>query len=370
MNTILALSQKLISLKTEPNNKDELTKSLGMILSELKEFTIDIFESNGYKSALVYNTSKRPARFKVLLNGHLDVIPGKSSQYTPKIKDGKLYGVGALDMKANLVCLVHVFKNVAKTIDYPLALQIVTDEELGGFHGTKHQIKTGVKADFIISGETTNLNIVHKAKGIMWLKISCKGKTAHGAYPWKGTNAVLKMSSFLGTLMKTFPIPSKEKWSTTVNVSSISTSNKTFNKIPDDCEAIIDIRYIPEDAKKILPKVKKILPKGFRIEVIVNEPSMFVETDNEFVSLLKTETEKFLKKPIMLYGANGSSDARHFSTVGGKGIEFGAIGKGIGTNTEYINIKSLELYSIIMEKFLIQVNKMHRKIENYTSNSL
>src|SRR3989344_6777391 len=125
IDNIVNLSQQLIAIKSA-------NTCLNLMLSKLGRFTIERFEKNGVKSALIYNTIRRPKKFKILLNGHLDVIPGKDSQYMPKIKNNKLYGAGAMDMKANIVCLIKIFKSVAKKVKYPLALQLVTDEEVGG----------------------------------------------------------------------------------------------------------------------------------------------------------------------------------------------------------------------------------------------
>ena len=107
-----------------------------------------------------------------------------------------------MDMKANVACLMTVFKDVADKVNYPLGLQLVTDEEIGGFHGTKYQIEKGVRAEFVVVGESTDLNIKNRAKGILWAKISAKGKTAHGAYPWRGENAIWKMNEFLNCLKR------------------------------------------------------------------------------------------------------------------------------------------------------------------------
>lgn len=69
-----------------------------------------------------------------------------------------------MDMKANLSCALFAFKKYAKQVDYPLAIQFVTDEETGGYNGTKYQVESGVKADFILATEPTNFHIAHQAK--------------------------------------------------------------------------------------------------------------------------------------------------------------------------------------------------------------
>ena len=353
IKNIINLSEKLISIKSDPHNDRELTNVLDIALQPLRDFTIERFEKDGVKSALVYNSKKRPSRFKILLNGHLDIIPGKEHQYTPQIKDNRLYGVGAMDMKANTACLIYVFKELAHKVNYPFGLQLVTDEELGGFNGTKYQIDKGVRADFVIVGEATQLDIENEMKGILWAKISSSGKTAHGAYPWKGENAIWKMNSFLHILKKKYPELRKQVWKTTVNVSKIETTNNTFNKIPDDCTLSLDIRYIPEETETIVSSIKELLPEGFRLEIIVHEPAHITKKNNKYVQLLKKEIESVTGKKVSILSANGSSDVRHFARVHCDGVEFGPVGGGMGSDDEWVDIKSLETYFSILKNFLL-----------------
>lgn len=355
LNKIVSLTKEFVSIKSNSGNTVELDKILEIALSNLKGYTIEQFVNKGVKSALIYNAQKRPSRFKVILNGHLDVVPGKDYQYLPKIKGDKLYGVGSMDMKASVACLIMVFNEVASKVDYPLALQLVTDEEIGGFNGTKYQVDKGVKADFVIAGESTGLQIANKAKGILQVKISAKGKTAHGAYPWRGENAILKMNRFINSLLNQYPIPSKQAEVTTVNLSRIETSNQAFNKIPDDCEICLDIRYIPEEANTIVSNIEKLLPKGFKMEIVEKEPALFVPESNQYLVKLQEIAEQVTKEKVLFYGAQGSSDARHFTRVGIDGIEFGPIGENIGSDDECVSIKSLGQYYQIVKKFLLSI---------------
>ncbi|MBI2028716.1 MAG: M20/M25/M40 family metallo-hydrolase [Candidatus Levybacteria bacterium] len=355
LNKIVNLTKEFVSVKSNSDNPAELDKILEIALSNLKEFTIERFTNKGVKSALVYNSKKRPSKFRIILNGHLDVIPGKDYQYSPKIKNDKLYGVGSMDMKASVACLIMVFKEVAEKVDYHLALQLVTDEEIGGFNGTKFQIEKGVKADFVIAGESTGLQIANRAKGILQVKISTKGKTAHGAYPWKGKNAIWKMNQFLNSLLKKYPIPSRQEWVTTVNLSRIKTTNTSLNKIPDDCEILLDIRYVPEEADTIVNDIKEFLPKGFKMDIFEKEPSLFVDDKNQYLKMLQSVVKQTTKKKVRFYGAQGSSDARHFTRVCIDGIEFGPIGGGIGTDNEWVSIESIKTYYDILKTFLLKL---------------
>lgn len=351
-HTIVSLTKKLVSIKSVPGDIVACRQALDCALAELKGFTIERFEHKGVRSALVYAGKKRPKRFKILLNGHLDIIAGKVSQYIPRIQGGRLYGVGALDMKASVACLISVFREMARTVDYPLGLQLVTDEEVGGFCGTQYQIVKGVRADFVIAGEPTNFDIVNQAKGIVWIKAMARGTTAHGAYPWRGKNAILLMNQFLNAVQKQYPEPRKEVWTTTVNVAKIETTNQAVNKIPDDCVAYLDIRYIGKDANAILKTLRRCLPHGVSLDVVAQEGALMTDVRNVYVRRLKQICSGVIKKKVIVRGAHGSSDARHFARVGISGIEFGPVGGGIGADREWVEIKSLMTYCDIVRNFL------------------
>jgi succinyl-diaminopimelate desuccinylase len=350
--SIQTLTEKLISFRSNPGDSADQSKILEFALSQLPDFTIEYFEHNGAKSALVYASQRRPKKFEIILNAHLDVIPGKDHQLVPKIKGTRLYGVGAMDMKAGAACMITIFREVAGALPYPLALQLTTDEEIGGFNGTKYQLEQGVSANFVIAGEPTNLEIVPQAKGILHVKITAKGESAHGAYPWRGNNAILQITRLVDKLEKEFPVPKQDTWATTVNVANIKTTNRSFNKVPDNCTLWLDIRFVPEDAQRITERLRQLLPQGCDIDIIAHEPSMNTSSHDMFVTELSSEAGRILGRPPKLRGANGTSDARHYQAMGCPGVEFGPIGDGIGSDEEWVDLTSLPQYVEILKSFL------------------
>jgi len=358
---ILSLTKSLISIPSTRDNKKALNDVLGLALKEVKDFTIERFEKEGFPSALIYPQKTRPKKFKIILNAHLDVVSGRQEQFKPYEKDGKLFGRGAIDMKGAAAVEILVFKEVAKKVSYPLALQLVTDEEIGGFSGTKYQIEKGVRADFVIAGEPTDFGVNNKAKGIIWLKIKTKGKAAHGAYPWRGNNALWMAKKILDKIEKQYPVPKKEAWQTTFNLAKIETGNQTFNKVPDEATIFFDIRYIPEEfAGKNFEKGKEILTKKLKnlasnlgeIEIILFEPPQFTDEKNFYVLRLKEEAKKVLKKNIKTIVKHGGSDIRHFNQIGCQGVTFGPIGGDLHGDNEWVDIKSLEEYFAILNSYL------------------
>lgn len=347
----LKLAQQLIALPTTPDQPAALRAALDLVTERCAHLTIERFTHNQSSSLLIYNRPTRPQRFRLILNGHVDVIPGKAHQYQPIIKHQRLYGVGALDMKANLAVLVALFAQQAPQIDAPIALQVVTDEELGGFDGTYHQITQGVRGDFVVSAETTNFDVVHQAKGILWLKVHITGKTAHGAYPWRGHNAIVQSQQLIARVLKRFPQPARQTWRTTVNVANISTTNTAFNKVPDSVELWLDVRFVPKDRASIYQTMADLCAP-YAIEVLAHEPPLHTPATHPDVQRLAAFTTDVRHKPPRIRAAQGSSDARHYMHVGDVGVEFGAFGGGIASDDEWISIPSLHDYSHIMQRFL------------------
>lgn len=349
---IRSLTERLVAIRSVAGNPEGLEASLSCALAELPGYTVERFERNGIKSALVYNTEARPGRFTFLLNCHLDVIPAKDEQFTPRIEGDRLIGAGAMDMKGNLAAALVAFDEVAKTLKTPVALQLVTDEEEGGFDGTKLQVEKGVRADFVLATEPTNFDIVNQARGVLKLHITTHGVTAHGAYPWRGDNAVWKMHEFLTALKAAYPLPTKEGWETTVNVGMLSTDNTAFNKIPDTCTVGIDVRFVSEDSERVLPSILALLPEGTTYDILANEAALFTEKTNEYLAALSKIAADTLGAPVSVRGAQGTSDARHFQVVDCPGIEFGPVGGGIGSDDEWVDLPSLLKYHGIITAFL------------------
>jgi len=184
---LIEQTKRLIAIQSTADNPMALRKAVEFvadIVAKQPNVTIERFERNGKHSFLAYRGAKRPENFDILLNGHVDVIPANPAQFTAYEKDGRLYGRGALDMKGTMLTLTDVFCELVNEVPYALGLQIVSDEEIGGYDGVKLQIDEGVRANFVIMGEYANDQgvIYNAARGLCWAEIAFKGKSAHGGH--------------------------------------------------------------------------------------------------------------------------------------------------------------------------------------------
>lgn len=364
-DTLIAQAKHLIAIPSISGDNHALHQAVGYIqglLQEDQQLTIERFESNGVPSLLAYKGQTRPERFAVLLNAHVDVVPGQPKQFIPMEKDGRLYGRGAQDMKTAALVMVQAFKEAVHTVPYALGLQIVADEETNGRDCIRLQVREGVRADFAIYGEHNfSRNIVYNAtRGICWIEVTFGGQTAHGGYPWEGENALLKATAFTQHLLEKYPIPDKATWGTTANIARIKTTNDTYNRVPDHARVEIDFRFTHEDQnfvseESVTKMVQSLHPEAKITDFQTFEPAVYVDPSNPYLQKLLAAVSFVQKQPADIESRYGSGDSRHMAAVGCHGVEFGLMGKGPHSDEEFVEIDNIAEYYEALRLFLESV---------------
>lgn len=353
---IVNLTQELIEFESISERQDELESVVGFVEKYLKKnanLSIQRFKSKGKPSLIA--TLKKTNRPKIFLHDHLDVVPGNPEQFKPFVKGNKLFGRGASDTKGNGAAMLVLAKNLSKLEKNPnVGFMFTTDEEIGGFDGVKYLLNKGFRCKFFITMEPTDFDIVHIHKGILWLRVLVKGKSAHASRPWDGDNAFLNASEGVEKLYKVFPILKKESWRTTVNIGSVN-GGDAFNKVMGDCELKIDIRYVEKDKlSDILNKVRKCF-KGSRLEVVEDEPMMSTPKNSRFIKELSKTVKKVTGKAPKIKKGHGGCDGRHYSKVGIPAVELGTVSHGIHMDEEWLEIKKLQDFYKILEDFVLKI---------------
>ena len=355
MDDILKLTKGLISVPSVTGINEELAEVLRVAEKYLSGHNFTPFASNNTPSLLYSNKGTDAKEFKIILNAHLDVVPAKKEQFHAYEKDGKLYGRGAYDMKAAGAVMICLFTELATKLPYALGLQLVTDEESGGFDGTKYQIDQKIRADFTIVGEGTNFRIINENKSIMDIKLVAKGKTAHSAYPWLGKNAILRLYEALSRITDLYPTPKEETFETTASITRVESDNHARNVVPEDCTAYLNFRYTANEEDTIVPKLRSILPEDVTLEVLHKDIPRTSDPEGFYLSGLRQTAENVLQTNVSLARAHGSSDTRYFRNVECDAVEFGPVGHGHHSDEEWVDIKSLEYYYKILKTFLLSL---------------
>jgi succinyl-diaminopimelate desuccinylase len=362
LNAFLATAVELLAVPSTADQPEQLERAVEFVVDFVGPgFSVERFESNGKPSALVYadvhDGGTRP-EFRVILNGHLDVVPAEPEQFLPRLDGDRLYARGAQDMKISALVQAQVFRELAASLPYPLALQLVADEEVGGRDGTLHQLQQGVTGRFVVIGEYSNLNIVADSKGLVHAKLRSTGRAGHGAYQWLGDNALLKLVNTVTRLMARYPVASEEVWRTTVNLARVDTPNQAFNQIPAQAEAWLDIRFPVEDTDlngrthaQISEYLQSFCDPDVTVTIVDVDPPHHADHDRAEVNELRLAAQSQGYPADFLY-KHGSGDGGFYSGRGIAAVAFGVDGAGQHGADEYVEIASIVPYYRALTEFL------------------
>ena len=341
---IIELTQKLIRVPSYSGDARNLSRIAQIISEEMKQmnFSVELIEAEkGLPN--VIGTFRGSADAPCLLfNGHTDVVPAPRGggwtcePFGAEIKEGRIYGRGACDMKAGLAAMLTAPRIAFRLFpEYKgnLILSATVDEEIGGFKGLKHVVEQGIKADMGIVCEPSDLKIVNVCKGLLQLRLRTRGRSAHGGVPEQGVNAISKMMKILRKLeAHNFGQPPHEVLGKpTVNIGRISGGQKP-NIVPDSCEAEIDIRYLPgKNHRQIIDDVEKLLAGlkekdrqiNTEIEIIRYRSSLEIAQDSPVIKTIRKAGKEVLGKYPELRGMITPGDSEYLVNAGIPSVIFG-----------------------------------------------
>src|SRR6266581_7199165 len=140
----------------------------------------------------------RGGRRSLMLNAHMDTVGagGMASPFSPVVRDGRVYGRGAYDMKASLAAIMVTAREAARLgLKGDLIVTAVADEEVASL-GTSAVLEK-FHADFGIVTEPTELSLCLAHKGFVWLEVETRGVAAHGSRADLGVDAIANMGQVL-----------------------------------------------------------------------------------------------------------------------------------------------------------------------------
>lgn len=318
------------------------------------------------------------ARNSLMLNGHMDTVPpgvgDLVSPYSGSVRGGKLYGLGALDMKATLTAYVYATKALKQAgvkLGGKLILAFVVDEESGAnsAYGTKYILEQGYVPRMCIIGENGSQNIRIGQRGAYRFKLIVKGEAVHtGISAWergeRGHNAAVDMARAIEALQgveisykpsRTFP-GRKPMFTFPTKVMGGS----ALNMVPDLVEAYGDVRLLPgnSDSQIKMLMVERLAKLGISYEIqdVLFVPSVEVDPREEVVETLQNVAGEVTGSKPQLTGAGPSTDGwmlakRDVPTVFG----YGPDGSGVHGRGEWVDLESLRQVTEVYAKTILKL---------------
>ncbi len=309
--------------------------------------------------------------------GHTDVVPPgprnhwDADPFTPVVRDGKLYGRGACDMKGEIAAMVTAVEAfVHDHPDHPgsIAFLITSDEEGPSVDGTVRVVETlearGEKMDWCLVGEPSSQErlgdtLKNGRRGSLNGFLTVKGRQGHVAYPHRAVNPLHVLAPSLVELVD-------EEWDqgnaffppTTFQISNLNTGTGAENVIPGTLTAQFNFRFSTEvTVGDLQRRVAAILDRGgFDYDLtwrLSGQP--FLTPAGALVEAASQAVAAVMGYRPELSTGGGTSDGRFIAPTGAQVLELGAINASIHQVNEHVGVAELEQLSAIYRRILEQL---------------
>jgi acetylornithine deacetylase/succinyl-diaminopimelate desuccinylase-like protein len=300
-------------------------------------------------------------RRTILLAPHLDTVGAEESQFISRRKNGRLHGRGACDTKGSVAAMLIALCELAEARSRPRETEIIfaglIDEE-NAQAGSRTLMASGFKADLAIVGEPTKLQVVTAHKGSLWLQLATHGRTAHGATPHLGKNAVHEMARIVDVLETDYAVQLRRRkhkllGAGTVNVGTIAGGAQP-NIVPDRCVISIDRRTLPGETEAGVRREIAVLLKSKKLSAAISStklaPALPMETNDKIPLVQACLRSAGQTKPV---GVDYFCDAAVLSAAGIPSVVFGPgdIAQA-HTADEWISLAELERGKNLLLNFL------------------
>jgi acetylornithine deacetylase len=292
----------------------------------------------------------------LMLNAHMDTVGagGMADAFSPVVKDGRVYGRGAYDMKGSLAAIMIVAREAKELqLQGDLVITAVADEEVASL-GTAAVLQRR-EADAAIVTEPTELRLCLAHKGFAWLELETVGVAAHGSRPDIGVDAVARMGRLLTGVVDLDNRLRGGRGHPLLGTGSIHasmiTGGQEWSSYPARCVAQVERRTIPgEDGASALREMEDLIAGARREDprltasaslVLVRSPSQLGADSFVTAAVERAATERLRRKPEVI-GVSYWMDMALLNAARIPTVAFGPSGEGAHADVEWVDLASLE----------------------------
>jgi putative selenium metabolism hydrolase len=218
----------------------------------------------------------------LLYDSHVDTVGVADSsqwQWDPfqgKYEDGIIYGLGAGDEKCSTPPMLYALATLKKldlARDWTLYYFGNMEEWCDGISGNALVEHEGIRPDYVVVGESTEMDIYRGHRGRTEISVTFKGQSCHASAPERGDNALYKALPFIQGVerlhqeLKSRPDPFLGAGS--ITVTNVSTHSVSLNAVPDECTLYLDRRMHPAETREVVLSELRALPNADQAEIVV-----------------------------------------------------------------------------------------------------
>lgn len=303
----------------------------------------------------------------IMFCGHTDTVgvAGMTAPFDPVIRDGRLYGRGAQDMKAGVAAMIDAAR-LASDRGFRkgrILIAAVADEEYASV-GADALVREW-KADRGIVTEPTDLKIGIGHKGFAWATIDTKGRAAHGSRPGDGRDAIIRMGRVLSRLEQLDrdlqSRPSHPLLGTGSLHASIIDGGRELSSYPDHCRLQLERRTIPGESVETFGHEMDAILRVLRqedpeleasVELMFSRPPYEVSPDHDLPRALQTAAAK-AGVASSTAGMSFWTDAAILGHAGIPSVLFGPGGAGLHSTEEYVVIADVVACRDTLTEFVL-----------------
>jgi len=292
----------------------------------------------------------------LILNAHMDTVGagGMKDPFAPIVREGRVYGRGAYDMKGSLAAIMIAAREAKKLkLHGDVIVAAVADEEVASV-GTAAVLKR-VEADAAIVTEPTEMRLCLAHKGFAWLEVETRGVAAHGSRPDLGVDAVGHMGRILTEVLKLDRRLHAGRGHLLLGTGTIHASliegGQELSTYPARCVVKLERRTIPgEDGASALREIEEVIAAARKEDpaleasarLLMERPPSQLGADSFVTEAVeKAATEELRRKPEVI-GVAYWMDMALSNAVGIPTVAFGPSGEGAHADVEWVDLASLE----------------------------